>query len=81
MNMCLLEIAMCEKCRSCHFLSEGRGVKSLRAKGGGGEGNNFRTGGVSDLGGIFAKGGQYPITCHVSDSKTSISMPKIKMML
>ena len=39
------------------------------------------TGGVSDLGGIFAKGGQYPITCHVSDSKTSISMPKIKMML
>ena len=34
------------------------------------------TGGVSDLGGIFAKGGHYPITCHVSDSKTSISMPK-----
>ena len=79
MNMCLLEIAMCEKCRSCHFLSEGRGVKSLRSGGGGV--NNFRTGGFSDLGGIFAKGGQYPIACHVSDSNTSISMPKIKMML
>ena len=59
----------------------GAGSKKFEGQGGGGEGNNFRTGGVSDLGGIFAKGGQYPITCHVSDSKTSISMPKIKMML
>ena len=58
----------------------GAGSKKFEGRGGG-EGNNFMTGGVSDLGGIFAKGGQYPITCHVSDSKTSISMPKIKMML
>ena len=33
MNMCLLEVAMCEKCRSSHFQSEG-GVKSLRTGGG-----------------------------------------------
>ena len=59
----------------------GAGSKKFEGRGGGGEGKNFRTGWVSDLGGIFAKGGQYPITCHVSDSKTSISMPKIKMML
>ena len=57
------------------------GAGSKKFEGRGGEGNNFMTGGVSDLGGIFAKGGHYPITCHVSDSKTSISMPKIKMML
>ena len=62
----------------------GAGSKKFEVRGGGGGGggvNNFRTGGFSDLGGIFAKGGQYPIACHVSDSKTSISMPKIKMML
>ena len=35
MNMCLLEVAMCEKYRSSHFQSEG-GVKSLRTGGGGG---------------------------------------------
>ena len=29
MNMHLLEVAMCEKCRSSHFQSEG-GVKKLR---------------------------------------------------
>ena len=28
MNMCFLEVAMCEKCRSTHFQSEG-GVKSF----------------------------------------------------
>ena len=33
MNMCLLEVAMCEKCRSSNFQSEG-GVKSLRTWGG-----------------------------------------------
>ena len=32
MNMCLLEVAMCKKCRSSHFQSEG-GVKSLRIGG------------------------------------------------
>ena len=33
MNMCLLEVNMCEKCRSSHFQSKG-GVKSLRTGGG-----------------------------------------------
>ena len=69
MNMCLLEVAMCEKWRSSHFQLEG-GVKSLRTGRGGVK--NFRTGGVTDLGkGNFAAGvvgggvwGQYPIICH-----------------
>ena len=59
----------------------GAGSKKFEGRGGGGREIILGLGGVSDLGGIFAKGGQYPITCHVSDSKTSISMPKIKMML
>ena len=45
MNMCLLEVAMYEKCRSSHFQSE-RGVKSLRTGGGV---KNFRTGGGGGL--------------------------------
>ena len=53
MNMCLLEVATCEKCRSSHFQSEG-GVKSLRTGLGGGGRKDFRTGGV-----IFA-GGSVP---------------------
>ena len=58
-NMCLLEVAMCEKCRSSHFQSEG-GVKSFRT----GEGlKNFRTRGIT-----FAGGGQYRITCHGTPS-------------
>ena len=57
MNMCLFEVAMCEKCRSNHFQTEG-GVKSLRT--GGEEGlKNFKTGDLLLL------GGQYPIACHV----------------
>ena len=42
MNMCLLGLAMCEKCRSSHFQSEGE-VKSLRT-GGGVRVKHFRTG-------------------------------------
>ena len=64
MNMCLLEVAMYEKCRGSHFQSE-RGVKSLRTGGGV---KNFRTGGggFTVLGeGLLLLGGQYPITCHV----------------
>ena len=34
--MRLVEVAMCEKCRSSHFQSEGGGVKSLRTVGVGG---------------------------------------------
>ena len=53
--MCLLEVAMCEKCRSSHFQSEGR-VKSLRIGEKGGV-KNFRTGGmVTDLGGLLLLG-------------------------
>ena len=33
MNMCLLEVAMSEKCRSSHFQLEGEGGKSLRTGG------------------------------------------------
>ena len=39
MNICLLEVVMCEKCRSSHFQSETGGLK------------NFRTGGVTFAGG------------------------------
>ena len=56
MNMCLLEVAMCEKFRDSHFQSEG-GVKSLRT--GGGEGKK-----ILGLEGILLLGGQYPITYH-----------------
>ena len=54
-NMCLLEVAMCEKCRSSHFQSDGGG-----GEGWGGRGGMLGLGGVTNLG-----GGQYPITCHV----------------
>ena len=47
MNMCLLEVAMCAKCRSSHFQSEG-GSKKFEDLGGL---KNFWTGGrVTDLG-------------------------------
>ena len=43
MNKCLLEVAMCEKCRNSDFQSEeGRRVKSLSTAGEGGL-KNFRT--------------------------------------
>ena len=63
MDVCLLEVAMCEKCRSSHFQSEWA-VQDFRA---GGRGlKNFRIGGGLPIweGGTFARGGQYPITCH-----------------
>ena len=48
MTMCLLEVVMCEKCRSSHSQSERGGeVKGLFEGWGGGEGaglKNFRTG-------------------------------------
>ena len=53
MNMCFLELAMSEKCRSSHFQSEG-GVKSLRTGGG-----------LKILG--LGGGGRYPITWHECD--------------
>ena len=53
MNMCLLEVAMCEKCKSSHFQSE-VGSKKFEDWGGGdilGLG-----GGVTDLGGVTFAG-------------------------
>ena len=53
--MCLLEVAMCEKCRGSNFQLEG-GVKSLRM--GGGVGKDFRTGGGLPIwGGTFTGAG------------------------
>ena len=55
--MCLLEVAMCEKCRSSHFQPEG-GVKISRT---GGWLKDFRTGGgVTDLGRLLLLGGSVP---------------------
>ena len=65
MNISLLEVAMCEKCRNSYFQSEG-GIKSLRTGRGVGL-KNFRTGGVTDLGGLLLLRGQYPITSHVGE--------------
>ena len=61
------------KCRRSHFQLEGGGVKSLRT-GGRRVLKNFRTGGVTDLGGgVLLLGGQYPIICHVLQNLTLIS--------
>ena len=55
MNMYLLEEAMCEKCRSSHFLLKEGEVKSLRIGGGL---KNFRTRErVTNLGGLLLLGG------------------------
>ena len=55
MNMCLLEVAMCEKCRSSHFQSEGEGSKKFQ---------DWGVKKILELGGTFAGGGggQYPIS-------------------
>ena len=56
MNMCLLEVAMCEKCRSSNFqLEEGESKKFEYCRKEGGGLKNFRTGGglpISGRGGI-----------------------------
>ena len=51
MNMCLLEVAMCEKCKSSHFQSE-VGSKKFEDWGGG----IFSDWGVTDLGGVTFAG-------------------------
>ena len=56
MNMCLLEVAMCEKCRSSHFQLEGVSKK-------------FKYWGgwkILGLGVLLLLGCQYLITCHVT---------------
>ena len=58
MKLCLLEVAMCEKCRSSHFQWEG-GVKGLRTGARRGV-KNFRTGGLSIWGGTFPGAGSVP---------------------
>ena len=69
MSMCLLEVAMCEKCRSRDFqLEEGRRIKILSTAGRGGL-KNFRTGGRLPIwrgGGVFLLGDQYLITCNIT---------------
>ena len=62
MNMCLLEVAMCEKCRSSHSQSEGGAVRNLRT---GVRLKKFRTG-EGFKGGLLLGEGQYPISikCH-----------------
>ena len=57
MNMCLLEVAMCEKCRSSHFQSEEE-TKSLRT---GRELKNFRITDLGGSGGTFAEGVSTPL--------------------
>ena len=54
MDMCLLEVAMCEKFRSSHFQWEG-GVQSLGT--GGRSLKNFRSGEGYQFGGTFSGGG------------------------
>ena len=65
-NMCLLEVAMCEKRRSSHFQSEG-GVKSLRTRGV----KKFQDWvGVTDLGvggGTFAEGVSTPLNAMITN--------------
>ena len=61
--MCLLEVAMCDKCRSSRFQLEGAGEGGVK---------NFRIGGgglptCGGGGGLLLLGGQYPITCHDSE--------------
>ena len=51
MNMCLLEVAMCEKCRSSHFQSEGEGSKIFQ---------DWRVKKILVLGGTFAWGVSTP---------------------
>ena len=51
MNICLLEVAMCEKCKSSHFQSE-MGSKKFEDWGGG----YSQTGGVTDLRGVTFAG-------------------------
>ena len=41
MNMCLLEVAVCEKCRSSDFQLEGESKKFEYCRGGGGGFENF----------------------------------------
>ena len=60
--MCLLEVAMCEKCRRSHFQSDGVS-KKFEDLGEGRGVRNFRTGEVTNLGeGTFAGwgGGSVP---------------------
>ena len=70
MNKCLLEVAMCEKCRSSDFQSEeGRRVKGLSTAGEDAL-KNVRTGGGLPInlsvGGVLLLGDQYLIICNVT---------------
>ena len=72
MNMCLLEVAMCEKCRSSDFQSEGGGVERLRTGLGGGEGVRiFRTGGPGYF--CWGRGGEVSTPLHAIKHCLSIN--------
>ena len=69
MNMCLLEVAMCEKCRSSNFqLEEGESKKFEYCRKEGGGLKNFRTGGGLPIWGgeVILLGDQYTITWNVT---------------
>ena len=67
MNMCLLEVAMYEKCRSSDFQSE-RGSKKFKYLGGEGIENFLEWRWATNLGVCAERllGGQYLITCNVT---------------
>ena len=78
MSMCLLEVAMCEKCRSSHFQSEGGESKKFEDRGGGGGLKNFRTGGLPIWGVVtFAGGGRVSTPLHATERCQSSSNYKI----
>ena len=61
MNMCLLEVAMCEKCRSSNFqLEEGESKKFENCRKEGVGLKNFRTGGGLPIWGVTFAGGSVP---------------------
>ena len=77
MNMCLLEVAICEKCRSSHFQSEGEkglmtgGLKNFRS---GGDNQFFLGGGCK---GNFAGWISTPLHAVISYSHPTVDIKYI----
>ena len=77
MNLWLLEVAMCGKCRSSHFQSE-EGSKKLenwrgRLKKFKDWGGRFTDYFFFRGGGLLLGGGLYTITCHNADRRYSVT--------
>ena len=68
MNMCLLEVAMCEKCRSSNFQSEEGESKKFEHWREEGEGIEqfLNWGRVTNFGGVLLLGDQYAITWNLT---------------